>query len=508
MPLPKCGRRGGGPGYESGKGEERFSRRRSRTRDYLPASDATASISISIFGSGTAYHRTTLRIPRNPSCANKRIRREWKILKPRVYLNLGGQMRVSKIIIILVAAHALLVLPALFGASWLISSPRQAPMIIFWYSVIFVCYFVGRIWIGWSSGDGLAKPLRRHFSYLALPLIVCSIVIVQAAFQFFRGAETLSSSLFDFPVLGRSREGDEISAIAFSLFITTFVAFGWTSESSSVARPGEAPSHPYGDIKSAGSGRELVILQFVERATYLQKRSTYILFGIILMLICAAIFIVFAGQVTSLDVSGVKAVSLAQSDVRAAEDELERINSESARKIAQRKRAKDAASKDASRSDSEDVFVSDSDDEITKIKFDAKKEALKKANDVLLRVKDKQFEDDRSKDQASGQLLLIQTSVTRFGVVLILVFLVQILVSLYRYNMRLAAFYFARADGLVLLSRMPSNLGTLVNIVSPDKIDFGKPPKTPAEEATGLLHAWTGGHRRLASKTQAEPRAR
>jgi len=58
MLLPQM--RGGGAApaapdrSESGKGTGRFSGRRSRRRDHFPASDATASISISIFGSGSA----------------------------------------------------------------------------------------------------------------------------------------------------------------------------------------------------------------------------------------------------------------------------------------------------------------------------------------------------------------------------------------------------------------------------------------------------------------------
>lgn len=46
---------------------------------------------------------------------------------------------------------------------------------------------------------------------------------------------------------------------------------------------------------------------------------------------------------------------------------------------------------------------------------------------------------------------LIQTSVTRFGPMLIILFFVSILVNLYRYNIRLAAFYDARADAIEMM---------------------------------------------------------
>jgi hypothetical protein len=45
-------------------------------------------------------------------------------------------------------------------------------------------------------------------------------------------------------------------------------------------------------------------------------------------------------------------------------------------------------------------------------------------------------------------VILIQTNITRFGTLVLLIFLVSILIPLYRYNARLAAFYRARADTL------------------------------------------------------------
>jgi hypothetical protein len=47
---------------------------------------------------------------------------------------------------------------------------------------------------------------------------------------------------------------------------------------------------------------------------------------------------------------------------------------------------------------------------------------------------------------------VIEPNITRFGTMIIVSFLVSILVPLYRYNIRLAAFYQARADGLAWIS--------------------------------------------------------
>jgi hypothetical protein len=63
---------------------------------------------------------------------------------------------------------------------------------------------------------------------------------------------------------------------------------------------------------------------------------------------------------------------------------------------------------------------------------------------------------------------------TRVGIVVLGVFLVQILVSLYRYTARLASFYDAKADALGLLpSTEGVGLRVLDQILTPASLDFG-----------------------------------
>jgi hypothetical protein len=70
----------------------------------------------------------------------------------------------------------------------------------------------------------------------------------------------------------------------------------------------------------------------------------------------------------------------------------------------------------------------------------------------------------------------------------LLLFLVQILVPLYRYNIRLAAFYDARADAITLVENRPSEqLETLVSLLSAEAIDFGKSPVSPTQQALELV---------------------
>jgi hypothetical protein len=74
------------------------------------------------------------------------------------------------------------------------------------------------------------------------------------------------------------------------------------------------------------------------------------------------------------------------------------------------------------------------------------------------------------------------TAITRVGVVLIIIYLVQILMGLYRYNMRLAAYYNAKHDVLTLWDGNSATLKRLDEIIGPPKVDFGKEPKHPLED--------------------------
>jgi hypothetical protein len=76
---------------------------------------------------------------------------------------------------------------------------------------------------------------------------------------------------------------------------------------------------------------------------------------------------------------------------------------------------------------------------------------------------------------------------TKIGAVLLLVFGAQILVMLYRYNIRLGAFSDSRADMLQLADAktLETRYG-LATLLSPDALEFGKPPSSPSKHAVEL----------------------
>jgi hypothetical protein len=90
-------------------------------------------------------------------------------------------------------------------------------------------------------------------------------------------------------------------------------------------------------------------------------------------------------------------------------------------------------------------------------------------------------------------LRLVQTTITRFGTLAVISFLVGILVSLYRYNVKLAAFYLARADLFILLGNeiKPSDVKAFASSFTP-QLDFGKTPSTPIEQVVEMVRAVRG----------------
>jgi hypothetical protein len=67
-------------------------------------------------------------------------------------------------------------------------------------------------------------------------------------------------------------------------------------------------------------------------------------------------------------------------------------------------------------------------------------------------------------------------------VLLLLAFLLQLLVSLYRYNNRLAAYYDARADALFFAATQGGDLNVVIDMLSPDGVDYVRAPNLAASQ--------------------------
>ncbi len=80
------------------------------------------------------------------------------------------------------------------------------------------------------------------------------------------------------------------------------------------------------------------------------------------------------------------------------------------------------------------------------------------------------------------------STILRIGVIGMLVFLTQILISLYRYNSRLISFYGSRRDALLLAGGDSTDkIRELTDVLFPSKLDFGREPRHPLQEMIGFL---------------------
>ncbi|WP_198009349.1 hypothetical protein [Nitrosomonas sp. Is79A3] len=75
---------------------------------------------------------------------------------------------------------------------------------------------------------------------------------------------------------------------------------------------------------------------------------------------------------------------------------------------------------------------------------------------------------------------------TRVGVIGFVIYFISILSNLYRYSMRLAAFYDSRADVLELKQPGETEFTTLIDNFSPDHLNFGRQVQNPASQAIDL----------------------
>jgi len=110
--------------------------------------------------------------------------------------------------------------------------------------------------------------------------------------------------------------------------------------------------------------------------------------------------------------------------------------------------------------------------------FEAKKNALEKDIDNAIKILPTSFDElSKSVAQQSQTTVLVSANVTRFGIVAISLYLVQILVNLYRFNALMSGFYRAIMDAIVLNGTNELPLKDSVELMIP-KVGFGKEAQT------------------------------
>ncbi len=127
---------------------------------------------------------------------------------------------------------------------------------------------------------------------------------------------------------------------------------------------------------------------------------------------------------------------------------------------------------------------------------------LSKVNDGIKQLKKKSMKSDKTEtdekdleEEDFGFMDPLQNlspdasmtlNFTRVGVIGFIIYFIGILSNLYRYNLRLAAFYDSRADVLELKNPEDTSFTEMIGNFSPDHLNFGKPTQNPASQAVDL----------------------
>ncbi|MGX9357320.1 hypothetical protein ACS3SW_19730 [Roseobacteraceae bacterium S113] len=98
----------------------------------------------------------------------------------------------------------------------------------------------------------------------------------------------------------------------------------------------------------------------------------------------------------------------------------------------------------------------------------------------------------RTEQVTQDRWVTVATAFTRFTVLLLSIWLVQIFVGLYRYSLRLAAFYDSCADVLEIGAEDAASFGAWIETLTPNQIDFGRAPATPPEQLVRMMQAVQG----------------
>ncbi|MDQ7250988.1 hypothetical protein [Dongia sedimenti] len=244
--------------------------------------------------------------------------------------------------------------------------------------------------------------------------------------------------------------------IAGVLGIGAVVYFSVTSHRSGHTAIAESAVDPGTPSPPKREPADIVIANLDERVASLQGRATQIYWTIIVILVAGVFLIIFSGYLSSLD-SKLSAVWVRVG----AEREL--ATSELSKAVFQQ-------SKDGQTTTDPAVIG-----------------RYQTANDNYGKVLEAVLAQASKANGESNTEILSGSTVLRIGIVGLLIFLTQILISLYRYNSRLIAFYIARRDALTLSKGDDQKFKKFAEILLPRQLDFGREPKHPLAEAAELL---------------------
>jgi hypothetical protein len=237
-------------------------------------------------------------------------------------------------------------------------------------------------------------------------------------------------------------------------------------------------------VETPGVGIPRLIADIEHRVGRLQARSNLIIAIVIVSLVSAVFLIVFAGRLTSIDAAAVSSVQSIKEEMATLDRQISELGAQSARISQQQKTTRVPEQTPITRTPAE------SDPEILAVGIRENKEFLMTRRKAIAELLDKAWNNElneTTKDKLKDTNFLTATIMTRVGVLVILVFLVQILISLYKYNTRMIAFYASRLDCLRVWGGNVRELQTLLPLLTPAHVDFGPDAKHPVQY---IVDAW------------------
>jgi hypothetical protein len=226
-------------------------------------------------------------------------------------------------------------------------------------------------------------------------------------------------------------------------------------------------------VPEVASDRAVGYCEAKIRGDRLRGVNFLLLAGIVVVLAGAAAFIVFAGQIAGKDTQALDSmrtlrVSMADEAEGLSKLQLSSETETIARAAAMRdlteKNLTDAGRRNAQRQvDESTVKLKTLSDRIAETQA-----ALARHQKLVAEIEERFYLSDAApKDAVTATNLLVAAGVTRFGVLVVVIYLVQILVGLYRYNAQLSSHYFAQADALLLYDCSPGQMGDLLSKLRP-----------------------------------------
>jgi hypothetical protein len=236
--------------------------------------------------------------------------------------------------------------------------------------------------------------------------------------------------------------------------------------------------------------RNIVMYEIDKRVEVLRTRTSFILFVIGLSLVTAAIIVIFAGRLTSIDAAAVSPIDKIKTELADEKKALTTLYQyQGTLNRAGELRQNPNLSSDAQKELKElDRFLDSGTNydppipknpAALKSMIEKQEGQFEKTSDLFETALKKEVTEEHG---YGDWRYIVATAITRIGVVLIIVFLVQILMGLYRYNTRLITYYNSRRDLLSLWEGKAEGLKALDQVLAPPKIDFGKEPKHPLED--------------------------